>query len=137
MSIQGRLKDMGLADIIQVFHMQNKTTAIRVGSEQGYGMVYMRGGKVVHATYRDLAGEEAFYHLIGWGDGDFEVETNLASPETTIHSDVEHLLLEGVKRIDEDGLTSKRKKSSYGEDVESAQLVKRLVEMGILEGTSD
>jgi hypothetical protein len=100
-------------------------------------MVYMRGGKVVHATYRDLAGEEAFYHLIGWGDGDFEVETNLASPETTIHSDVEHLLLEGVKRIDEDGLTSKRKKSSYGEDVESAQLVKRLVEMGILEGTSD
>ncbi|MCP3677292.1 MAG: DUF4388 domain-containing protein [Deltaproteobacteria bacterium] len=137
MSIQGRLKDMGLADIIQVFHMQNKTTAIRVGSEQGYGMVYMRGGKVVHATYRDLAGEEAFYHLIGWGDGDFEVETNLASPETTIHSDVERLLLEGVKRIDEDGLTSKRQKSSYGEDVESAQLVKRLVEMGILEGTSD
>ena len=137
MSIQGRLKDMGLADIIQVFHMQQKTTAIRVGSDYGYGMVYMRGGRVVHATYRDLMGEEAFYQLIGWSDGDFEVETNLASPDTTIHADVESLLLEGAKRLDEGGLTSKNKKGPYGEDVESARLLKSLVEMEILERISD
>ena len=137
MSIQGRLKDMGLADIIQVFHMQQKTTAIRVGSDYGYGMVYMRGGRVVHATYRDLMGEEAFYQLIGWSDGDFEVETTLASPDTTIHADVEPLLLEGAKRHDEGGLTANNKKGPYGEDAESARLLKSLVEMEILERISD
>ncbi|MFQ5586028.1 MAG: DUF4388 domain-containing protein [Thermodesulfobacteriota bacterium] len=137
MSIQGRLRDMGLADIIQVFHMQNKTTAIRVGSGEGYGMVYMRGGKVVHATYRDLTGEDAFYRLIGWGDGEFEVETNLASPDTTIHTDVEQLLLESAKKLDEGGGAPKRSKSIYDKDIESVQLIKRLVEMGILESISE
>ncbi|MEE8184828.1 MAG: DUF4388 domain-containing protein [Thermodesulfobacteriota bacterium] len=137
MSIKGRLKDMGLVDIIQVFHMQCKTAAIHVSSDKGFGMVYIRDGSVVHANYRDLSGEDAFYHLIGWGDGEFDVETNVASPDTSIHTDVEQLLLEGAKRLDEGGGGTMDLRRAYEEDIESAQLVRNLVEMGILERISE
>ncbi|MFQ5329332.1 MAG: DUF4388 domain-containing protein [Thermodesulfobacteriota bacterium] len=138
MGIHGRLSDMGLADIVQLFHIQRKTAAIRVGSGQGYGMVYMRGGKVVHATCPGLVGEDALYHLAGWSDGTFEVESAFASHEATIHADVESLLLESVKRSDEFGVVSQHKHGSFSdEDIDSPQLVKRLVDMGILKSISD
>jgi hypothetical protein len=136
-SIKGKLKDMGLVDIIQIFHMQRKTAAIRVGSDMGLGTVYIRDGKVVHANYRDLNGEDAFYHLIGWGDGEFDVETNVASPATSIYADVEQLLLEGAKRLDESGDDKMGMKRTYEGDIESAQLIRKLVEMGILERISE
>lgn len=137
MSIKGRLKDMGLVDIIQIFHMQCKTAAIRVGSDRGFGMVYIKDGKVVHASYRDLSGEDAFYHLIGWGDGEFDVETNVASPDTSIDTNVEQLLLEGAKRLDEGRDNTMDMRGTPEEDIESAQLVTNLVEMGILERISE
>jgi len=138
MSIHGRLNDMGLADIVQLFRLQKKTAAIRVGSGQGYGVVYMRGGRVVHAACPGLVGEDALYRLAGWSDGTFEVESAFASHEATIHADVESLLLEGVKRSDETGVVSQHKYGSFSDvDADSPRLVKRLVDMGILKSIPD
>ncbi len=131
MSIRGRLKDMGLVDIVQVFHLQNKTAAIYLSSDLGNGKVYMKDGRVVHAICSDLVGEDALYHIIGWGDGDFEVEANIEPPALTIDGDVEQLLLEGAKRLDEK-VRDSAVGGIYRGDIESSQLVKRLVEMGIL-----
>lgn len=133
MGVKGRLRDMSLVDIIQIFNAEHKTAAIHLGSELGYGRVYLEGGEVVHATYRDLAGASAFYHLLSWEDGEFEVEPEARIPEHTIEESSEALILEGLRRLDEERGASRGDRGEHMGDMESIKLVNRLLEMGILE----
>lgn len=131
--IKGRLKDMGLVDIIQVLSMGRKTAAVNIGSEQGAGMIFVEDGNVVHAKFRELSGEDAAYNLLAWKDGEFSVEMDVKPEARTISANVEHILLEGMKRLDEtkQGGFDKERLSGVGEK-ESIQLIKSLIEMGIL-----
>ncbi|MFQ5736215.1 MAG: DUF4388 domain-containing protein [Thermodesulfobacteriota bacterium] len=132
MGVKGRLKDMGLVDIIQIFNAEHKTVAIHLGSEMGYGRVYIEDGNIVHAVYRDFTGTAAFYQLLAWRDGEFEVEPEAAPPERTIDGSPEALILEGLRRLDE----SRGKGAAPGEyfgDMESIRLINTLLELGILE----
>jgi hypothetical protein len=134
MSIKGRLKDMSLVDIIQVFNAERRTVGIHLGSDMGYGQVYMREGELVHSSYRDLFGAEALWQLLVWEDGDFEVVQKEAAPAETITDPVEALMLEGMRRIDE----SRRKgiePKGYSADTESSGLIEKLLELGIIEKT--
>lgn len=130
--VKGRLKDMGLVDIIQIFNAERKTVAIHVGSEHGYGRVYLKNGNIVHAAYRGLTGVEALYQLLAWQDGEFEVDPNAVAPEETINEQSEGLLLEGLRRLDESQPRGSESRGYVG-DLESIRLVNRLIELGILE----
>lgn len=132
MGVKGRLKDMSLVDIIQIFNSERKTVAIHLGSEMGYGRVYMKDGSIAHATYRDLAGEDAFYQLLSWNDGEFEVEPDVEPPGHSIDEPTEALILDGLRRIDE----MRAKGGEAGEyvgDMESVKLINRLLDLDILE----
>jgi len=93
----------------------------------------VENGNIVHAGFRELSGENALYHLLSWKDGEFEVEMDVKTQEKTISASVEHLLLEGMKRLDEanKGGLDKERLSGVGEK-ESIHLIKRLIELGIL-----
>ncbi len=131
MGVKGRLKDMSLVDIIHVFHTERKTVVVHLGSEMGYGRVYIEGGDIVHAAYREFNGVDALYKLLAWQDGEFDVEPGAASPEHTIAGKVDSLLLEGLRRLDE---TRARGEESggYRGDGMSLRLVDKLLELGIL-----
>jgi hypothetical protein len=132
MGVKGRLKDMGLVDIIQIFNAERKTVAVHLGSELGYGRVYIKDGAIVHAAYREFTGPDAFFQLLAWHDGEFEVEPDAAAPERTINESPEGLILEGLRRLDE----ARGKGSSPGGnvgDLESIRLMNRLIELGIIE----
>ncbi|MEK6532055.1 MAG: DUF4388 domain-containing protein [Deltaproteobacteria bacterium] len=132
MGVKGRLKDMSLIDIIQIFNAERKTVAIHLGSEMGYGRVYIKDGEIVHATYREFSGPDAFYQLLAWKDGEFEVEAGGMCMERTINEKAEALILEGLRRLDEArGRT--RTGEAYSGDMESIRLLNRLFELGILE----
>ncbi|MBI5642895.1 MAG: DUF4388 domain-containing protein [Deltaproteobacteria bacterium] len=131
--VKGRLKDMGLVDIIQIFNAERKTAAIHLGSEMGYGRVYIKDGNIVHAAYREFTGTEAFYMLLSWKDGEFEVEPDTASPERTITGSPEGLILEGLRRLDESRGKEGETSGGYVGDMESIRLINRLLELGILE----
>lgn len=134
--IRGRIKDMGIPDLLQILNMSNKTALVYLSHSEGQeGKVFLQDGEVVHAECGDLMGEDAIYHLLSWVDGDFDVEPDVPPPFRSIDSSVENLLLEGMKRIDEearDGETGDGK-TLRDEDPESHKLVKRLFELGILE----
>jgi len=131
--VKGRLKDMGLVDIIQIFNAERKTVAIHLGSEMGYGRVFMDTGSLVHASYREFTGPEAFYMLLAWKDGEFEVEPDAASPEVSITESPESLILEGLRRLDESSRGKGSEAGAYVGDIESIRLINRLLELGILE----
>lgn len=133
MGIKGRLKDMGLIDIFQIFNAERKTVAIHLGSDLGYGRVYMENGKITHAVYRDLNGTDALYQLLAWKDGEFEVEPEATPPVCTITESAEGLILEGLRRIDEAARGKGAEPRGYVGDRESAMLINRLLELKILE----
>jgi len=130
--VKGRLKDMGLVDIVQIFNAERKTVAVHLGSEHGYGRVYIKDGLIVHAAFRDLTGPDAFYQLLSWKDGEFEVEPDTPSPERTISESPEGLILEGLRRLDEARGKGIEHGGNVG-DIESIRLMNRLLELGILE----
>ncbi|HLC18837.1 MAG TPA: DUF4388 domain-containing protein [Thermodesulfobacteriota bacterium] len=132
MGVKGRLADMGLVDIVQVFVAERKTVAVHLNSEMGFGHVYIKDGRVVHAAYRDKDGVNALRELLGWKDGEFEVEPDIESPRVTIEEPTESLLFEGVMGLDERG-TKTAEVAKPAADMESARLINRLLELGILE----
>ncbi len=123
---------MSLVDIIQIFHAERRTVAIHLGSEMGYGRVYMKDGSVVHASYREFTGVDAMYRLLAWNDGEFEVEPGVEPPEHTINEQVDSLMLEGLRRLDESRAKGSVPKKDIG-DTESISLINRLLDLGILE----
>ena len=136
--IKGRLKDMELVDIIQVLNMGKKTALIYLTDDNKEGKVFLKNGEVVHAKCGDTLGAEALYRLLGWRDGDFHIEPDVTSSDISIDTTVENLLLEGMKRIDEEVRDSegKSEKKTLSEvDAESFRVIQKLVELGILEQT--
>jgi hypothetical protein len=132
MGVKGRLKDMSLVDIIQIFNAERKTVAVHLGSELGYGRVYIKDGAIVHAAYREFTGPDAFFQLLAWHDGEFEVEPDAAAPERTINESPEGLILEGLRRLDEARGKGRDAGGNVG-DLESIRLMNRLIELGIIE----
>ncbi len=133
MGVKGRLKDMGLVDIIQIFNAERKTVAIHLGSEMGYGRVFIKNGSLVHSSYREFTGPEAFYMLLAWKDGEFEVEPDAPAPEISINESPEALILEGLRRLDEAARGRGGDTGAYVGDMESIRLINRLLDLGILE----
>ena len=72
-----------------------------VDHPEGAARVYFDKGRVVHADFNGLAGEEAVYALFRDERGSFEFTLGLAAPETSIRGGTENLLLEAIRRLDE------------------------------------
>lgn len=132
MGVKGWLKDMGLVDIVQIFNAERKTVAIHLGSEMGYGCVYLKGGYIIHATYREFTGSTALFQLLAWKDGEFEVEIDATTEERTINKPAEAVILEGLRLLDESRARG-GEKGVYAGDMESIRLINKLLEVGILE----
>lgn len=133
MSVQGRLRDMGLLDILQLLHAEGRTAGVHLGSELGYGKVYVKDGNVVHVSYRDTTDLEALCSLFAWNDGDFEVEDDEAAPHETITEDFESILHDSFVKIESVRGKGMEEAVLGTHDSESAMLVRNLLELGILE----
>jgi Domain of unknown function (DUF4388) len=98
---QGVLSGTTLPDVIQMSCLTLATRAVHIEGEAGDGCVFLSGGQVVHASTRDVQGEEAFFQMLGWRNGRFWIEEGLASSQESITRVVQSLLLEAAYRLDE------------------------------------
>ncbi len=97
----GVLKDIELADIIQMCCLSSGNASIRVDKGSNKGIVVIRNGEIVHAECDGLKGEKAFYEIISWKGGKFELLKDVDLPEKTISKDWKFLLIEGARLSDE------------------------------------
>lgn len=103
MSLQGHLRDMNVAELIQHVCEEGKTARVeidRAGNGQ-HAALFIERGRLVHAQMGGSKGEEVAYAILGWEDGTFNVEPDVTPPETTIQRSHTALLLEGMRRLDE------------------------------------
>lgn len=102
MAMQGNLKDMHLADLIQYICADRKITArLTVQNGTREAVLFFEEGNPTHATSGELEGEEAVYDALTWADGTFALDNNVKPPTQSIERGWKYLLLEGMRRFDE------------------------------------
>jgi len=97
----GGFNSMKMVDIIQINCLLQKKGLLRVHSGSNSGKIYFAGGEVVHAETKQINGEEALYHIIDWGSGDFELTDQVSPAKQTINKTWEFLLIEHSRRSDD------------------------------------
>ncbi|NOX79962.1 MAG: response regulator [Deltaproteobacteria bacterium] len=98
---EGKMTGIRLTDIVQIHHLSQASTVLRINDDGREGVIYFSEGTIVHATCDDLVGEEAFYKLMSFKGGTMETFYMDKFPESTISTPVDVLLLKGTLREDE------------------------------------
>jgi CheY-like chemotaxis protein len=103
-SFSGNLSDMGVVDLVQTLEMGKKSGALHIqGRHAQHGVLWFRDGKILDCELGRLAGENAFYRLLNWQEGEFAIEFKPIEREERIAVSTQGLLMEGMRRIDEWG----------------------------------
>jgi hypothetical protein len=101
MTFQGSLRELHLPDVIQLVAVSGKTGAFQLLRGREEGLIYLEGGRIVHALLGSLQGEEAVYSLATWDEGSFRFLPGEEPPERTVTKNNTNLLMEAARRMDE------------------------------------
>ncbi len=113
MAFQGSLRELPLADVIQVVAVSGKSGVFTVKNDRKEGYIYLQDGEIVHAQVEDLEGEDAIYELAIWSEGEFVFTPDTPSPKVTITRSITNLLMEAARRADEWRVLSKKIPSTH------------------------
>jgi len=101
MGMQGNLRDMAIAELIQLTCQDRKTAQLKIDHSGQQAILYFMDGNVAHAVLGNQTGEEVVYQILRWEDGVFDLKTGVKPPKKTITRNWSGILLEGAKRLDE------------------------------------
>ncbi len=99
--MQGNLKDMALADLIQHLCQARRTARLTLRRQDEEAILFFKDGILPHAVMGQLQGEEAVFKALGWEDGVFQLDANIEAPAATITRNWAALLVEGARLLDE------------------------------------
>jgi len=109
MALQGNLKDMSVADIIQHNCQDRKTAQVVLHNGDQNAALYFKDGHVVHATSDGIEGEEIIFQILAWNEGTFNLESGIEAPSESITRSWTGLLMEGARLLDESELEQPEK----------------------------
>ena len=101
--LEGSIREFNVSDIVQFLSGSEKTGELRLRASQSgaEGSILFAEGTVVHAELGGSVGEDAFFDLMLWGEGQFAFEPDVEPKEKTVRQTSTNLLLEGARRKDE------------------------------------
>jgi CRP/FNR family cyclic AMP-dependent transcriptional regulator len=99
----GGLSEMLPAEIFQSLNSNQKTGMIDMDLSRGNAKVFFRDGEIVHASYDDLKGKDAFFEILKEKEGRFKFKPQLPDEHEIDEplGDFMWLLMEGVRVTDE------------------------------------
>lgn len=100
-AVSGSLSELGLPDLLQVLGAGQKTVRVTLKRGNTAGIVELEQGHIVHAELGAEIGEDAFYKIVAWSDGDFRIDPLIEVVTRTIHASNDALILEGLRQLDE------------------------------------
>lgn len=98
---EGVLKDIELSDIIQMCCLSAGNITIRISKGTRNGIIAIRDGEIIHSECNGEKGEDAFFEIISWEGGKFEILKDVHYEDVTISKDWKYLLIEGTRLNDE------------------------------------
>ena len=100
--VSGSLQEMSLPDVIQILGNGRKGGRLKVRSGTLHGELMFQDGSIHDARFGGLGGAEAVYGILRLMEGDFELEPDTTPVEDVIGIPTHHLLLEAMRRLDEE-----------------------------------
>jgi hypothetical protein len=87
--------------MVQVLWHARKSGSLKIRSGPSTGEIHFVNGAIYNALWANLRGEEAFFAMLRLAQGDFSLDPNFVAPQQVIQDSPEALLLEGMRRLDE------------------------------------
>lgn len=102
--MSGKIDDVVPAELFQVFHMHQKTGVLVMDLAGGEARVSFREGCIINAEYGAAKNENAIFGMLAEKKGHYRFTTGLSAKEMKAAEigDFMALLMEGVKRVDEE-----------------------------------
>jgi response regulator RpfG family c-di-GMP phosphodiesterase len=98
----GSLAEMSLPDLVQILAHGRKSGQLKLTMGQHRGEIYFVDGEIYNAMFDKLRGEEAFFQMLKFREGNFVLNPSYRAESRLINMTAEMLLLEGMRRFDED-----------------------------------
>jgi len=99
--ITGDLENLALPDIVQTLVMGMKSACVTLTSAESTGKIWFDNGQARHAKVGRRTGEEAFFEMVRWTEGEFVIEHGVSTDKATLERDAMFLLMEGLRLVDE------------------------------------
>jgi len=104
--VEGKLSQIPLTDLLQLFHMNRRTGTIELtrreaGVPEELGTIHLREGNLLQATVGSVDGEKALFRLLAWCEGSFAFTPNPVRVTARILAPTRALLIEGMRQLDE------------------------------------
>jgi len=102
--MSGRIDAIIPPELLQVFHMHQKTGKLLLDMDGGSARVTFRDGAIIAARFEELDNQEAIFGLMAEKKGHFRFLPGLPSPLMNAREigDFMMILMEGLKRLDEE-----------------------------------
>ncbi len=132
-SMAGTIREVPLPDLIQLFATSKKTGTLVVSQKNRVAKIHLDNGKLVYASVSDspeLKPLKAMFRILTWDDGNFE----LVGPEAKSFPEIidmptEHVLMEGLRQLDEIRHMQKKLPPMDAELVVVTPLMSRLADL--------
>jgi CheY-like chemotaxis protein len=99
--IQGRLEEMGVAELMQSLENGQKSCRLTLRHGREDCEMYFASGQCKDAKLGSVEGDEAVFQAINWADGEFEIDFAGSSDRTTTTRSTTGLLMEAMRLMDE------------------------------------
>jgi CheY-like chemotaxis protein len=99
--IQGRLEEMSVTELMQSLEMGQKTCRLTLRRNGERAELYFNGGQCKHAEMGAAQGDTIAYQVIGWLDGEFEIQFGATSDRESTTLSTTGLLMEAMRLMDE------------------------------------
>jgi CheY-like chemotaxis protein len=96
----GWMHRMALVDVLQMYHHAGQSLVLNVSGD-AEGTIALHHGELIHAECRGQLGMAALIALLAARRGRIETSA-LTAPTRTIHGPFDHVLLDGLRALDED-----------------------------------
>ncbi|GHF56998.1 hypothetical protein HNQ07_003730 [Deinococcus metalli] len=101
----GQIRGVSLPNLLQMLHWERRSVSlfVRRGEGDAWGRFHLRAGSLVDAYMHEsgLSGEAAALELLTWQHAATSLERSYRNQHTRIHTPLQSLLMEAMKRHDE------------------------------------
>ena len=98
---RGMLRQVGLADVLQMECLNTKSSVLEINANSGSGKIFIENGCVIHAESGSMHGEKALFKLLALTGGEFQLRPFAKPAKPTIDGHWESLLMESARLRDE------------------------------------
>jgi len=107
---QGAVAGLSLTDVIQLKGHNRYTGCITVTYGDHVGAIFFVDGEIIHAEQGTETGTRAIFEILRWPGGTFSIHPEMTTNVCTIHCRTDYLLLDTMRRLDEERAGAERDK---------------------------